>query len=119
EGGVDVIPTAVWRQIALDATAKDNESRVVTGASRRGKERECRMDSGVELCFLFDARGHQATGVECDQNRLVAFDLILPRGEFSAAGSSGPGNMTKFVAANVVAHGFELTSLATPGSFAM
>src|SRR5215212_2728919 len=77
------------------------------------------MHGRIEFCFLFDTRSHEAAGVECDQDRLIAPDLILPRSKFSATRSRCPRDVSQLIATNVVAHRFEFAALTASGSFAM
>ena len=77
------------------------------------------MNRRVEFRFVADASGHQASRVERDDDRLVAFDLILARDELRAPRGRRPRNMPELVAAHVIAHRFELAPFAAPHGFAL
>src|SRR5689334_3569237 len=113
-----ITPATRWH-VALNPATKHDEPSVITRACRSRKQRERSMHGRIEFCLLLDARRHESTSIECDQDRLIAFDLILACREFSASCCRGPGDVTQFVAAHVVAHRFKLASLAAPRSFAM
>ena len=72
------------------------------------------MQCRLELRLFADPASHEPAGVERNDDRLIALDLVLARREFISSRGRGPGDMTKLVTADIIPHRFELTPLATP-----
>src|SRR5688572_17286889 len=66
---------------------------------------------------MFDSRGHQPARIDHDNNALVSFDLILFGDQAAASRSGGPGDMPKFIAADVITEAFELPTLPAQSRF--
>src|SRR4051812_40162621 len=72
------------------------------------------MQGRFKFCLVADPSRHKAARVESDDHGLVPLDLILPRGKFVPPRCGGPRDVSKLAPANVTAHRFEFTSLASP-----
>src|SRR5690606_14085359 len=107
------------RQERADAAAKSDEAGLVACPCTCGHKRECGVDRGVKLGLGTYAAGHQTPGVDGHYHGLIALDLILAGGQLRTAGGGGPGDVPELIAANVIAHGFELAALTAADSLAL
>ena len=76
-----MLGTALWRQIFPHPAAEYHEARVVSRTGTRRHEGQRRVQGGVKFCLAADAARHQPAGVDGDDHRLVALDLVLAGGE--------------------------------------
>src|SRR5215813_598181 len=60
---------------------------------------------------MLDAGGHQAPGVDHDDDALIALDLVLLGDQSPAPRRGRPRNVAHLVAADVIAHAFEFAAL--------
>ena len=84
EHGVHVLNPAFRRQIFANTPTEDDDAGIRPPSHRRTSV-QALHGSRVEFCLALDPAGHHSSGVDGDHHRLVAFDLILPRGEFRSA----------------------------------
>src|SRR3954468_22181410 len=79
---VEVLRPAPGRKILSYSSSKYENARIISGTRASRKQSKCRMQSGFKFRLAADPPRHQSARVKSDDNRLVAFDLILTRSKF-------------------------------------
>ena len=110
EQAAQVPRAAIGRDPRVDAAAVGDEPDAIAGRLRDVRQRQRRVDGGIELGAIAGARAQQAAAVEHDPHRLAALGPIEAGDELAAPRRRRPADVAPIVAVAVVAQPLELAA---------
>src|SRR5208283_2161520 len=98
-----------YAQLAIECDETDAVAVFLRGARQRNRA----IDRVIEFRGRIDLPRHQTPGVDRDHHRMMTLGLMLPHDETAAPRARMPIDMTRIVAGDIFAQGFEFRALTS------